>query len=249
MRKVFITGVVVLSMVGSLSACNSDKTEVSSTEATEEVVASTTEADEFTGERDGSFFILGSKVDKGTYTAYLEMNGKGSGVEVLENTEFASTEDVASAENDNNSSKKTSEGKSSENNSNGGSINNNTSTKPSSTNSKANSSDSSTPSSTPTSTPASSQSTACTHNWVEVMATVHHEAQYKNINHPAVYYNYYCRECERWYLPSEHDTCSDGFTGQKLCTEAWTEKVLVKDAYDEQVGTGVYQCSKCGAKK
>lgn len=98
------------------------------------------------------------------------------------------------------------------------------------------------------------------HEWVAEMKTVDHAAEYKDVPHEAAY------EKKKW---TQCNACLDDITGNvaghiaghaaagepasyhteesSICVkEAWVEKVLVKEAYSEEVPTGAEVCS-CGA--
>ena len=114
------------------------------------------------------------------------------------------------------------------------------------------------PSTSNTSTTEKPQTTECQHNWVELTKTVHHDAVYKTVVvKQAVYANYYCRDCGTYcYDITAHMNttgCRGNWTGvaygYHILEPEVTEQQKVSDAYDEEVGTGVYECSKCHAKR
>lgn len=111
------------------------------------------------------------------------------------------------------------------------------------------------------SAPSKPSQPAHTHNWVAQTKTVHHDAEYKTVHHDAVTKGAtVCTGC--WQVvsdPAAHAkealknnnyTCGKaGYTVKTVTVqEAYDEKVLVKDAWDETVVTG-YKCSGCGATK
>lgn len=92
------------------------------------------------------------------------------------------------------------------------------------------------------------------HNWVAQTTTKHHDAVYRTVNHAA--------QKERRTIC---DACGQDITNNfgthrsqsghssyhyeyKVIKEAYSENVLVSDAYDETVTTG-YKCSICGATR
>ena len=112
------------------------------------------------------------------------------------------------------------------------------------------------PSTSNTSTTEKPQTTECQHNWVELTKTVHHDAVYKTVVvKQAVYANYLCYDCGTYcvdiFAHEKQTGCSSNWTscsGYVLEPEV-TEQQKVSDAYDEEVGTGVYECSKCHARR
>lgn len=125
--------------------------------------------------------------------------------------------------------------------------------KPSSGNSASNSGNSGNSDSKPTHT----------HNWVEQTKIVHHDAQYKTVHHDAVKKSVHvCNVCGAQFDSSSGLSAhfKDALKNKTECKkssgrvdtitvqEAYDEKVLVKDAWDETVVTG-YKCSGCGATK
>ena len=106
------------------------------------------------------------------------------------------------------------------------------------------------------STTEKTQTTECQHNWVELTKTVHHDAVYKTVVvKQAVYANYLCYDCGTYcvdiFAHEKQTGCSSNWTscsGYVLEPEV-TEQQKVSDAYDEEVGTGVYECSKCHARR
>lgn len=109
--------------------------------------------------------------------------------------------------------------------------------------------------------PSTPSQPAHTHNWVAQTKTVHHDAEYKTVRHDAVTKGVaVCTGC--WQVVSDpgahakealknnNYTCGRaGYTVKTVTVqEAYDEKVLVKDAWDETVTTG-YKCSGCGAMK
>ena len=93
-----------------------------------------------------------------------------------------------------------------------------------------------------------------THNWVEQTKTVHHDAVTKSVH--------ICNVCGAQFdsssgLSAHFKDALKNKTGCKKSSgrvdtitvqEAYDEKALVKDAWDETVVTG-YKCSGCGAVK
>ena len=113
-----------------------------------------------------------------------------------------------------------------------------------------NNTQSSTPS-TPAPQPAK-QTTECQHNWVEQTETVHHDAVYEEvIKEPADVYYWHCGITGNWYHSYADDPCGSGAgsSGCYVARPAVREVICKQGAYDEQVGTGMYQCSKCGVMK
>lgn len=101
---------------------------------------------------------------------------------------------------------------------------------------------------------SASQSQGHQHNWVAQTKTVHHDAVYRTVNHPAKKERRtICNTCHQDVTDSfaAHRSAS-GHTGThyeyKVTQDAYTERVLVSAAYDETVTTG-YRCSVCGATK
>lgn len=99
-----------------------------------------------------------------------------------------------------------------------------------------------------------SQSQGHQHNWVAQTKTVHHDAVYRTVNHPAKKERRtICNTCHQDVTDSfaAHRSAS-GHTGThyeyKVTQDAYTERVLVSAAYDETVTTG-YRCSVCGATR
>lgn len=102
------------------------------------------------------------------------------------------------------------------------------------------------------------------HNWVQETKTVDHPAEYKDVQHEATY------QKKKW---TKCNACGDDITGKvaehisghaaagepasyhteesRVCVkEAWTEYgVLAKEAWSEEVPTGVEVCSTCGARR
>lgn len=111
-----------------------------------------------------------------------------------------------------------------------------------------------------TQAPTTEQPTAptCNHNWVEVTRTVHHDAVYETrvVHHDAEYEaREVCLGCGAYGIMTD-PSCSCwttyGAVPQRvLLRDAYDEEVreIVRDAYDEQVGIGVYECSRCHARK
>lgn len=101
---------------------------------------------------------------------------------------------------------------------------------------------------------SASQSQGHQHNWVAQTKTVHHDAVYRTVNHPA-------KKERRTICNTCHQDVTDSFAAHrsasghtsthyeyKVTQGAYTERVLVSAAYDETVTTG-YRCSVCGATK
>lgn len=99
-----------------------------------------------------------------------------------------------------------------------------------------------------------SQSQGHQHNWVAQTKTVHHDAVYRTVNHPAKKERRtICNTCHQDVTNcfAAHRSAS-GHTSThyeyKVTQDAYTERVLISAAYDETVTTG-YRCSVCGATK
>lgn len=112
------------------------------------------------------------------------------------------------------------------------------------------------------SSPSGGSGSGHQHAWTPEMKTVDHAAEYKDVPHEAAY------EKKKW---TQCNACLDDITGNvaghiaahaaagepasyhteesSICVkEAWVEKVLVKEAYSEEVPTGAEVCS-CGARR
>ena len=102
------------------------------------------------------------------------------------------------------------------------------------------------------------------HQWVEGVETVHHDAETEQVEVPATYKSVIedetvCNTCQAVVTgkASEHQAQ----TGHSLFTtnvpvekqvvdqEAHTEDRVVKEAWDEEVPSGVWTCSTCGATR
>lgn len=97
-------------------------------------------------------------------------------------------------------------------------------------------------------TPLVEKQNQCNHEWKEIMKTEHHDAVYEErMVKDCVVYHYYCRNCEKWYPEITDDPCdgANGGTGSYPVSPAEYETVCVQEAFDEQVGTGRYECTKC----
>ena len=102
------------------------------------------------------------------------------------------------------------------------------------------------------------------HQWVEGVETVHHDAETEQVEVPATYKSVIedetvCNTCQAMVTgkASEHQaqTGHSSFTTnvpvekQVVDQEAHTEDRVVKEAWDEEVPSGVWTCSTCGATR
>ena len=246
MKKTLMTVTMASLMIFTLSACNDNNAENVSTTtevAVEEEAVNTpnfsyTAINEYMKSKKAQGVVVSEEEAMSNLDVAEEVNTPKT--DVASNKGATSKPSGASANNTSNSSS-------------GGSSGSTPSTRSSST-------PSSTPASTPSSTSSSTPSTntTCSHNWVEIKTTVHHEAQYDTqiVHHNDVWrHTETCTTCGAVGYDGQFPNCVcyPCYTspGRELITPAYDEnvQVLVKNAYDEQVGTGQYKCSKCGAVK
>lgn len=108
----------------------------------------------------------------------------------------------------------------------------------------------------PSTTEAPAQT--CNHDWREITRTVHHDAVYETVVvREAVWQNYYCWDCGTFCydigVHMDETGCAGNWSGVAYGTHLLepevTEQRLVRAAYDEEVGTGTYECTRCHARK
>lgn len=102
------------------------------------------------------------------------------------------------------------------------------------------------------------------HQWVEGVETVHHDAETEQAEVPATYKTVIedetvCNACQAVVTgkAAEHQsqTGHSSFTTnvpvekQVVDQEAHTEEKVVKEAWDEEIPSGVWTCSTCGATR
>lgn len=110
------------------------------------------------------------------------------------------------------------------------------------------------PTTRPDSTPTTEAptTTVCQHHWEEIMETIHHDAVMgTRCAQSAVIHHWWCRNCQCSYPELANDPCggANGGTADITVQEAVYEQYEAVPAYDEQVGTGRYRCTRCGATK
>lgn len=101
------------------------------------------------------------------------------------------------------------------------------------------------------------------HTWIPNVKSVHHDPEIKTVEHEAVWenmvsYHTVCNECNTEIdgIANQHiaDTGHSGFTTNVpiskpvLVSDAWTEDVVVTEAYDETITDGSV-CAECGETK